>query len=183
MPKYFWLHSKEVVSQKKLVSVIRIIGNHYQSEFSSLNKISGNGILKIDRDYSYRNGVLKIYKELRRDKTYVTITQIKTFLNPNKKGVIDRVRNIFNEASNTIKIPFSAFDIFEKIIDIILNNPVIFEKCRIEFHKENTSDRCLCRNNLIDELFRVMDFRSNNLFVDQKKIYNRFRGISDKTCK
>ncbi len=170
MLKYFWLHSKKVVSQEKLISVIKIIGSHYQSEFSSSKN-------------SYKNGVLKIRNELKRDNTYVSITQIKTFLKPNRKGVVDRVRNIFNQASNTIKIPFSAFKIFEKIINIILSNPVIFEKCRIEFLKEKVSDRCLCRDNLINELFEVLDYRSNNLFRNQRDIYKKFCGVSDKTCK
>ena len=170
MARYFWIHSENIVSQKRLIFVINVIGDHYQSEFSSMNS-------------NYRNGVLKIHKELSRDRIYVTFTQIKTFLNPNRIRSIDEIKDLFDLkiSPNVVKIPFTAFIIFEKITDIILNNPALKEKCTNLFNKKEVN--CYCRDNLVSEFYEAIDSKSDQLLGKQVNIYKKFYGICLKTCK
>jgi len=169
MFRYFSIHTKENISQERLVFLIKIIGEHYSHEFSSSNS-------------NKKNGILKVHKELSRDRFYVTKTQIKTFLYPNKNSTIKHLFGTNNQI-NTLKIPYSAFKIFEKIIDIVLNNKTLSDKCNKMFMKDKDTGKCLCRDTIIGDFFEVLDFRSRYLIGKQKNLYKMFRQICDKTCK
>ncbi len=175
MPKLLLKHFSDYregeIFQRDIYQVVKKIGLKYSTieDRSLMLKPIGSGIAEIQR-------------RLTKSNISVSRTEIRNFISPSSK--IKGIRKLFlsNKRLNyKYKIPYSSFEIYSIIIDMIHNDDELKKYCYENSLMIKDFNKCFCRDNLLNGLYTYLDDLPK-LRPKQLDMYNKFRDSVSRKC-
>lgn len=165
--KYFWIRNDKKFDQEFLINIVKKLGKISKDEPS---------LVKYKKSDDLTRGIAKINDEIKRENKRISKGQIKAFLGLHKQQFSDRMSEyIFGKKSYDVKVPFNAFEIFKKIIDLVCKSEELLRYCGYR-------EGCLCRDKLIKDFWSLLQSEKTDLYGHQKAIKSKFRNIATHSC-